>query len=360
MGFKHRLKTKLRDLYARVLFHTGLHALVDKIMPARLTILAGHCVRPTNGDWPAGAHLPPDMSITERKLEEIVRWFQRRFELVTIGEGVQRLDGGLKGRSLVALSMDDGYRDNARVMTPMLERNRAKATVFLESRPLDERRVNWSHKYFWIFARSTPAEFVRRYGELSGPTTTFHALNQLVAEDRGDLRYQLKRSLKYDADFAERDRVLDAVFTELGGDERELCEMLYMDWDEARSIQQRGVELGGHTIGHPILAKLDEEEQAREVRGGAESMQRELGVAPATFAYPWGRRWDFDSRTSAAVRSCGFASAVTMHAGVNSKATDRYALKRLAIDDSARLHLLATEACGGFELLRKFGLDLSE
>jgi peptidoglycan/xylan/chitin deacetylase (PgdA/CDA1 family) len=360
MGFKHKLKTTLRDTYARLLFHTGLYALVDKLMPARLTILAGHCVRPANGAWPAGDHLPADMSISERKLEEFVSWFGRRFELVSVGEGVKRMDGGLRGKSLVALSMDDGYRDNARVLAPLLARHEASATVFLESRPLDERKVNWSHKFFWILAKSSLEDFVHRFGDLSEDKDSYHALNQHLSEGRADLRYHLKLVLKYDAQPAERDRVLDLIFAELGGDEAALCETLYMSWDEARAMAKGGVELGGHTVGHPILSKLTPEEQKREVGRGAESMRRELGAAPVTFAYPWGRRWDFDADSVRAARESGFACAVTMHAGVNTAKTDRYSLKRLAIDDSAQLHLLAAEACGGFELLRRVGVNLSE
>lgn len=360
MGLKHRLKRSLREGYARLLFHTGLCRLVDKLMPARLTILAGHCVRPQGGEWPAGEHLPDDMSISERKLEELLRWFGPRFELVSVGEGVQRIDQGLRGKSLVALSMDDGYRDNARVLAPLLARQGASGTVFLESRPLDERKVNWAHKFFWILSRSAPEDFVHRFGDLSSDKDAFHAMNQHVSEGRADLRYHLKLVLKYDAQPAERDRVLDLVFVELGGDERALCEALYMSWDEARAMAKAGIELGGHTVTHPILSKLSPEEQQREVQSGAESMRRELGAAPVTFAYPWGRRWDFDEHSVRAAKQSGFACAVTMHAGVNTAKSERYALKRLAVDDSAQLHLLAAEACGGFELLRRVGLNLSE
>jgi peptidoglycan/xylan/chitin deacetylase (PgdA/CDA1 family) len=360
MAFKHKLKGALREGYARLLFHTGLCALVDKVMPPRLTILAGHCVRPAGGEWPAGEHLPPDMSISERKLDEFLRWFGARFELVSVGAGVERLDRGLSGKSLVALSMDDGYRDNARVLAPLLARHKASGTVYLESRPLDERKVNWAHKYFWILARSTPEDFVQRFGELSSDKDAFHALNQHVCEGRVDLRYHLKLVLKYDAQPAERDRVLDQVFAELGGDERALCDALYMDWDEARAMQRAGIELGGHTVNHPILAKLAPAEQSREIEDGARSIERELGQRARSFAYPWGRRWDFNEHSSRAARESGFGCAVTMHAGVNTPKSERYTLKRLAIDDGAQLHLLAAEACGGFELLRRVGVNLSE
>jgi peptidoglycan/xylan/chitin deacetylase (PgdA/CDA1 family) len=359
MTTKHRLKLALRNLYARILFHGGLHAVVDRLMPRRLVILAGHCVRPASGAWPAGEHLPADMAIADAKLERFVAWLGRRYQIVTVGEGVERLERGWRGRNLVALSFDDGYRDNHRVLLPLLRRAGAGATVYLESRPLDERKVNWSHKYFWCLARSSPFDFVHRYGAATSDQAVFHSLNQVVAEERVDARYHLKRILKYEAEPRERDRAIDAVFAGLGGDERELCERLYMSWDEARELQEAGVELGGHTAGHQILSRLEASEQRREISDGAASMRRELGREIPSFAYPWGRRWDFDAASKDAVRAEAFRSAVTMHAGVNVARTDRYELKRVAIDDSAELHLLVAEACGGFELLRKLGIDLA-
>lgn len=358
MGAKHKLKGVLRELYARTLFHTGLHAVLNALMPRRLTILAGHCVKPSSGPWPAGEHLPADMSISERKLEHLLRWFGRRYELVSIRDGVERLSSKDK-RSLLALSMDDGYRDNARVLGPLLKRVGANATIFLETRPLDSRKVNWSHKYFWILARHGHEEFVASFGKHSGANTVFHALNQIVAEGRGNELYHLKRILKYECDPIERDRVIDLVFRDFGGDETALCEQLYMSWDEARELARAGVELGGHTVSHHILSKLDAAAQEREIEDGVASMRRELGGEFPTFAYPWGRRWDFDERTKTAVKKSGFKWAVTMHSGINRPDTERSELRRLAIDDSAQLHLLATEACGGFELLRKVGLDLN-
>lgn len=358
---KHRLKLWARELYARFLFHTGLHALVDRIAPRRLVILAGHCVAPENGAWPGAEHLPPDMVISRGKLRQLLAWFARRYQVVTVGAGVAALDRGRLERSLVSFSFDDGYKDNHAVLLPLLKETGTTATVFVESGPLDRRAVNWSHKLFWLLARMPLSEFVHAYGVHAGDDRSFHLANQVVTEAR-DPRpaYQVKRYLKYDGDPAVRDRAIDAVFAEQGGDERALCEALYMSWDEARELDQAGVELGGHTEGHPILSRLDAPAQEREVRTGAQSLRRELGREVPSFAYPWGRRWDFDAASRSAVKAAGFRSAVTMHSGANLPADDRLALKRVAIDDSARLHLLVAEACGGFELLRKVGVDLSE
>jgi peptidoglycan/xylan/chitin deacetylase (PgdA/CDA1 family) len=299
------------------------------------------------------------MKIREERLAEILSALARRFEMVTVGEGFRKLRGG-SGRSMVALSMDDGYRDNASVLPALLDRCGARATVFLESRALDERRVNWSHKFFWLVERVGLAEVVRRYCGETSDGAVAEKLRAALGGEASDA-YRAKLVLKYQAPRAERDRALDALFTAEGGDERALCDTIYMRWDDARELARRGMELGGHTATHEILASLAGGEQEEEIARGRDSLARELGPdARISFAYPFGRRWDFDERSVEAVRKCGFALAVTTHAGTNTAASDPFRLARWMIDDATPVHVLGTEASGGFALLRRIGLDLSE
>lgn len=350
---KHRIKLLLRDLYARLLYFTGLDRLVDRWMPPRLTILAGHCVAEpaVNGD------LPSDMKISPERLATILSRLGARYELCTVGQGVQRLDAG-PSRSMVALSMDDGYLDNRTTLLPLLERLGCKVTVYLESRPLTERRVNWSHKFFWLAAAIGTEPLLRAYlGHASDPGTA-ERLREVLAGN-GDRLYLAKRVLKYDAPAGDRDRTLSRVFEEHGGDERALCDRLYMDWDDVRALERAGMELGGHTVTHPILSRLNAEEARAEIEGGRTALVQELGAAAVrSFAYPFGRRWDYDDVAARAVQESGFTSAVTTHAGTNFAGGDRMRLARWMFDEDTPVHHLAAEACGGFELLRRIGIDL--
>jgi peptidoglycan/xylan/chitin deacetylase (PgdA/CDA1 family) len=347
---KHKLKLFLRQAYAQVLFHTGLHLLVDALMPRRLTILAGHCV-----SAPSNAGLSKDMKIASEKLEHILAWLDAHYEMTTVGGGFERLrQPGSK--SLAALSMDDGYRDNRSHLLPLLVKVGVPATIYLESRPLDEHRVNWSHKYFWILDRIGAEEFVERFTKICVDART----NELLAKLARKKSYDVKRVLKYEAPTAERSRAIDALFAELGGDERKLCDDLYMTWDDARALSEAGVEIGGHTVNHEILSRLDRAGAEREVSGSREALKRELAIDSASFAYPFGRRWDFNADVEEAVRASGFANAATTHAGTNRPTTNPYELKRIMIDEDADLALIAAEACGGFDLLRKIGIHLAE
>lgn len=352
---KHRLKLLARWIWARLVTHTLLGVWTNRRTPRRLTILAGHCVACDEHN----GFLPKDMKIESAKLKALLRRLARDCDLVTVEEGMRRLAEGAAGRSMVALTMDDGYKDNRVALLPLLQELGAPATIYLETAPLDEGRVNWSHEFFSCLDRTTHEDFVTRYLSHSGDELTRTKLAKVLA-DGERLTYLLKRVLKYEADPADRDMAIDAVFESLGGDSAELCRTLYMDWDDARELADAGIELGGHTVHHHVLATLAPERQLAEVGEGRASMRAALGCEAVSFAYPFGRAWDWNEDSVAAARAAGFQNAVTTHAGTNTARTDPFRLKRLMIDEDADTALIACEARGGFEWLRGFGLDLSE
>ena len=350
---KHKLKLFVRELYARVLFHTGLCLLLNRLMPARVTILAGHCVTASSNGF-----LPKDMKISSAKLERILGWLGKRMDVVTVAEGVRRLDAD--GASAVCLSMDDGYRDNAEVMMPLLDKMGVSATVYLVASLLGGTKIDWSHKYFWMLERISPDELLERFANETNDTERFPGVREACVSS-GDVVYHFKRYLKYDAEAEERDRALDVVFRALGGDEARIANELLMDWELAQRMQAAGHELGCHTIDHPVLERLDKAAATTQIAGAKEQLEEGLGAGSVTtFAYPFGRRWDYKRETREVIRAAGFEGAVNTHSGANHPKSERMELARIMIDEDAQLHLIATEACGGFDLLRKFGVSLSE
>lgn len=350
VGLKHRLKGIAREVYARFVWYTGICRLVDRLSAPRLTILYGHCV-----DQPAtNASLDADMKIRPERLESILRALGRHHDLVTVGEGVARLDAG-GGRSMVALSMDDGYRDNLHDLVPLLERVGGRATVFLEAGAVALRELPWLHALRWLDARCGTADLARRLAE--------RIPGVKLAGIGSDDANRLKRVLKYDADPVERGAALTALVREEGGDPRAINDELYLSVEEAALLHaSERVEIGGHTVRHPVLSRHSAPEQRAEIGAGAEALYELFGDGSAgfSFAYPYGRRWDFDAESPGAARDAGYTCAVTTHAGVNVKSTDRYRLHRWPIHDGTQLHLVAAEASGCFELLRRIGIDLVE
>lgn len=61
-----------------------------------------------------------------------------------------------------------------------------------------------------------------------------------------------------------------------------------MGWRELREVARLGVALGAHTVNHPDLAALPEDEVEREVRDCRASLEDHTSQAIENFAYPCG------------------------------------------------------------------------
>lgn len=355
---KHRLKTTLRWLWAQALYRTGLWRVTNALMPRRLLVLAGHCIE----DPAVNADLPADMKLSEASATALLGALTRRFQPVTVAEGWENLQSAAAGRSMVALSMDDGYRDNLTALPRVLERTGARCTVYLESRALLDRVPNWSHSLFWLVTAGglTPATVAREYLRRAEDPKVHLELESLLAEDRATL-YEVKRVLKYRADRAQRDRVLAELMDQTGGDVRALCDRIHLTLEEARELAALGVELGGHTVTHEVLSTLGTEGQDAEIAGGRRALREALPGAPlSTFAYPFGRRWDFDAGAEAHVVNAGYRVAVTTHAGVVTRGATVTRLPRLMVDETTSIADAVVQAAGGFLLLERLGLSLLE
>jgi peptidoglycan/xylan/chitin deacetylase (PgdA/CDA1 family) len=89
------------------------------------------------------------------------------------------------------------------------------------------------------------------------------------------------------------------------------------------------MEIGGHTVRHPILTELADAEAALEITQGRDVLQGLIGAPVLSFAYPNGRPGrDYDARHVAMVREAGFETAVTTAVGVSRPGDDPLQLPR--------------------------------
>ena len=105
-----------------------------------------------------------------------------------------------------------------------------------------------------------------------------------------------------------------------------------MTWDEISALEQKGFELGAHTMTHPRLSHLSEDGQQAEISGSAKALQDALGHPVAAFAYPFGSAQDYDPDSIRLVQEAGFRFAVSNRYGVNYAPYNLWALRRIWID----------------------------
>jgi peptidoglycan/xylan/chitin deacetylase (PgdA/CDA1 family) len=136
--------------------------------------------------------------------------------------------------------------------------------------------------------------------------------------------------------FADGGRALDvpelAIQVEMHPDE-----LATMDWDALRTLAERGVEIGSHTVSHPHLPRLTDAELQRELRESRERIADELARPCRYLAYPFG---DEDARVRSAAAAAGYDAAFALPG--REDRIDRFALPRVGVyrrDSPMRLRL---------------------
>lgn len=242
----------------------------------------------------------------------------RHFNVLPLAEAGRRLQDGSLPTRAACITFDDGYRDNLTEAQPILARHGLPATFFVATGFLDGGRM----------FNDTLIELVR--GLPTGPID-LSALGLAVPQihnddDRKALIKALIGHFKY-LPMAERQQAVDALAARYAVT---LPDDLMLSTDELRKLHRSpGVEIGGHTCNHPILASLPPEQAMAEIRDGKAALEDKLGAAIRLFAYPNGRpEKDYRAEHVEMVKACGFELAVSTTPAAANRRSDLWQLPR--------------------------------
>ena len=87
------------------------------------------------------------------------------------------------------------------------------------------------------------------------------------------------------------------------------AELVPMSWEEARELHGAGWEIGSHTVSHPRLTTVSDEQLADEMRASRAACEEQIGAACESIAYPYG---DHDDRVTSAAGRAGYLAAATL------------------------------------------------
>lgn len=254
--------------------------------------------------------------VDARRFDALLGLLGRCFNVISLGEGVRGLrDGKLPPRA-ACVTFDDGYADNAEVALPILQKHGMAATFFVATGFLDGGRM-WNDTVIEL-VRGAPAEF-----DLSGLGYGSFALHTVA--DRQAAIGALLGSLKY----LPLDERLDAVAAIRAQIAATLPENMMMRSDQVRGLHAAGMEIGGHTVNHPILARMDAAAAKREMADGKHALEAITGAPVRLFAYPNGKPGqDYLAEHVAMARDIGFEAAVSTSWGSARPASDVFQLPR--------------------------------
>jgi len=259
--------------------------------------------------------------ISARAFAEQARYLAAHYTLVPLS----RLAACLRKREipprLAAITIDDGYRDAYEIAFPILRKHRAPATVFVVTEFVEGTTWLWTDKPRYLMALAAPQAFEIGIGDHRLKLELNGGASRAVAA--GLINAALK-PLSEEARDASIKRLAFELRVKLP--ERPPAEYSAINWGQAREMADAGVEIGSHTLTHPILTGLGDERLREEVGRSRDRIQTVLGRKVETFCYPNG---DYDLRTRREVARAGYRLAVTTDVGLNNELNDPLALRRI-------------------------------
>jgi peptidoglycan/xylan/chitin deacetylase (PgdA/CDA1 family) len=267
-----------------------------------------------------------------------VRELVQRYEVATLESALAFLGGQYKPRrDLCLLTFDDGLKEHYSEVTSILHEHGIQGLFFIITSCLEEQRVVSVHKNHFLMASMSFEEYRRafldRLSELSPETDTEVAAQQASFAYRWDSPKvaKFKYLLNFRVSGIVRDQILDELFAEYLGDEREFARQLYISWEEARQMQRSGMLMGGHSHRHVALAKLDERSQHADLEKCTAFLHDRLHEQPVwPFSYPYGKPTDsFNVATERCVQELGFACAFSSEVGENRIGQESTRIRRI-------------------------------
>jgi PST family polysaccharide transporter len=290
------------DALASAIERTALGAFLARVPTWRgLLVLTYHRI-----GSPYGARDASLWSATREQLDAQLGFLARHVDVVS-GDELPEALARRHGRR-VALTFDDGYRDNYELAYPALRAHGLPATFFLATGFLDRPHVAWWDEIGWI-VRTSPREGIDADGWLAAPvrfgTGDRRSATRILVERYWSLpQARTEPYLRWLAHACGTGRA-DAAS----------AASTWMTWEMVREMRAGGMAFGAHTVEHPVLARCTAERQAREIGGSVARLREQLGEPVTLFAYPVGGHGMFDDTTRAHLREAGITHAFSFHGG---------------------------------------------
>jgi peptidoglycan/xylan/chitin deacetylase (PgdA/CDA1 family) len=308
-----------------------------KLTKSQVAILMYHRVGPKNDTWSLE-------SLDPQTFQKQIEYFSRNFELISLDELVRciRQKKSLPKKA-VAITFDDGYRDNYLHAYPIIKKYNIPTTIFLTTGHIGTNKLFWWDKVSYIVKHTRVNKLnLGKFG------------NYLVSSDReksltnNEITEKLKKVSEDQKQFLLEKLIIASNVLNIPP---EVGEDLILSWDDVKEMMNGGIDFGAHSVNHPILTNMPLEQAKWEIAQSVKSIEEKLGKKVNGFSYPNG---DYNSAISKFIQDRGFSWAVAVLPNKLVSFKDNpYELRRLGIfEDFTGFKLMFCGLLGDLQSIR--------
>ncbi len=310
------------------------------------TVVTWHGVH--DGSVPAEHYRFSTKHVSAAMFRRQLEWLARHYQVVPLSDVEAAMTGRGGAKPLAAVTFDDGYENNLTVAWPVLRSMGLPATFFItvdvveRQRPYDHDRIELALRYTPRSAVSLRAGDRRLDVRLDGLHARSRAvysvkawLSQLPGDQAAEARRQLDEQC-WDEGFLESNRITYRPMT----------------WEQVRRLADEGGEIGSHTLSHPHLSQVGDDQVLRELSESRTVLASRSGQRVSRLSYPHG---SFDARVTRAAEASGYTSAYATTTWYRGVAPDRFAFPRISVSGGAPFGLFVVTVSRALRLIGRGG-----
>jgi peptidoglycan/xylan/chitin deacetylase (PgdA/CDA1 family) len=254
-----------------------------------------------------------------------INYLNHHFNVLPLYEAVQRLRSGTLPARAACITFDDGYADNAEIALPILQKYGVSATFFIATGFING-GIMWNDRLIELIRRAKGDTLdLERIGKGK------HAIK--TVSQRHNLLFNLIKEFKH-LPFEIRQLELEKL-------QQIIPEVLPDDFmmtsEQIRKLHHAGMEIGAHTVEHPILTRIENDKAYAEMVNSKETLENIIGNSVRLFAYPNGEPGqDYLPEHIAMAKEIGFEAAVSTAWGTANSHSDLFQLPRFTPWDISR------------------------
>jgi len=297
------MKPLLRKAGLDALYFSGANRLLRPLAQGIGAVLMLHRVTPSRAD----AFQPNKfLEVTPEFLERTITWLARNsYEFVSLDEARARLLEQRFDTRFVAITFDDGFRDNKIWARPILAKYGVPYTIFAATDFAEGTGNLW-----WLALESIVASHDRI-------EVDDRVIAAKSAREKTDVYAVLKEMLLGQPTHSDEQAFVGRLAKRYGYDPAAATRSACMNWDEIRELCADPLAtIGAHTVSHPILAKASEAAVRAELTECREILRRKLQRDIRHLSYPYGSAGAVGAREFRIASEVGYRTAVTTRSGV--------------------------------------------
>ena len=283
----------------------GLFHLVRILSPDLLTVLNYHRI---DDPYREGFDtFRPNISATPADFALQMDYVAENYNVISGTDLVSFTKGkqGLPKRAAL-ITFDDGYFDNYLNAFPVLKTRGLPAIIFLTTN-----FIGRNIPFYWDLI-----SYCFNHTDLEKVELPYLGLRYWADEStRTEVLYEWIAVLKKLPE-SEKQKIVEQLSGMMGVHVPDNAfRNIMMSWAHAREMCDNGIEMGGHTVNHPILTRVTPNEASQELINCKREIEDEINNPVLSFAYPNGQSADFNEEIIKMVKQAGFEVAFTLLPG---------------------------------------------